>query len=416
MTTAVSAPLSRDLKVIGLVGSAHVVSHFFQLALPPLFPILKDDLGVSYAALGLLSTVFFIASAVTQPAMGFLVDRIGARPVLIIGITLLGLSYLMMGLLPTYPAFIVLAAIGGVGNSVFHPADYSILTASVSERRLGRAYSVHTVGGNVGWTLAPIVMIALATVIGWQGALISIGIAGLALGAFLTWRGSLLRDESDAHRRAKGDGDGGSRTTGFGFLFNASILASFIFFMFLAMGQFGIQSFSVTALNTVYGVDLALAGSALTTYLAAGAIGTIVGGGRSRPRAGPRDDRRGHLRDYGADFRGHGWPRIAVLGDVYGLRSDWVRHGNRHAVPRSHRQARNTGGRDRPGVRLRLLRAGYWRDHHPGLVRHLHGSRPTPLALSHCGRCLIFAAICSVLVVRQRTGGRQRLTKDTIQS
>ena len=278
MTTAESAPLSRDVKVIGLVGSAHVVSHFFQLALPPLFPILKDDLGVSYAALGLLSTVFFVASAVTQPAMGFLVDRIGARRVLITGIILLGLSYLMMGLLPTYPAFIVLAAIGGVGNSVFHPADYSILTASVSERRLGRAYSAHTVGGNVGWTLAPIVMIALAAVIGWQGALISIGIAGLALGAFLMWRGSLLRDESDAHRRSEGSGDGGSRTTGFAFLFNASILASFIFFMFLAMGQFGIQSFSVTALNTVYGVDLALAGSALTTYLAAGAIGTIVGG------------------------------------------------------------------------------------------------------------------------------------------
>ena len=404
MTTAASAPLSRDLKVIGLVGSAHVVSHFFQLALPPLFPILKDDLGVSYAALGLLSTVFFIASAVTQPAMGFLVDRIGARPVLIIGITLLGLSYLMMGLLPTYPAFIVLAAIGGVGNSVFHPADYSILTASVSERRLGRAYSVHTVGGNVGWTLAPIVMIALATVIGWQGALISIGIAGLALGAFLTWRGSLLRDESDAHRRSKGGGDGGSRTTGFAFLFNASILASFIFFMFLAMGQFGIQAFSVTALNTVYGVDLALAGSALTTYLAAGAIGTIVGGVAADRVRDPGMivavtfaitalifvAMGGLELPFWAMFTG-----FALTGFAMGIAMP-----SRDLIVKRATPAGATGrvfgfvysGLDIGGTITPVL-FGTFMD----LGR--------PHWLYHTVALLIFAAICSVLVVRQRTGG-----------
>ena len=404
MTTAASAPLSRDLKVIGLVGSAHVVSHFFQLALPPLFPILKDDLGVSYAALGLLSTVFFIASAVTQPAMGFLVDRIGARPVLIIGITLLGLSYLMMGLLPTYPAFVVLAAIGGVGNSVFHPADYSILTASVSERRLGRAYSAHTVGGNVGWTLAPIVMIALATVIGWQGALISIGIAGLALGAFLTWRGSLLRDESDAHRRSKGDGDGGSRTTGFAFLFNASILASFIFFMFLAMGQFGIQAFSVTALNTVYGVDLALAGSALTTYLAAGAIGTIVGGIAADRVRDPGMivavtfaitalifvAMGGLELPFWAMFTG-----FALTGFAMGIAMP-----SRDLIVKRATPAGATGrvfgfvysGLDIGGTITPVL-FGTFMD----LGR--------PHWLYHTVALLIFAAICSVLVVRQRTGG-----------
>lgn len=404
MTTAESAPLSRDVKVIGLVGSAHVVSHFFQLALPPLFPILKDDLGVSYAALGLLSTVFFVASAVTQPAMGFLVDRIGARRVLIIGITLLGLSYLMMGLLPTYPAFIVLAAIGGVGNSVFHPADYSILTASVSERRLGRAYSAHTVGGNVGWTLAPIVMIALAAVIGWQGALISIGIAGLALGAFLTWRGSLLRDESDAHRRSEGGGDGGSRTTGFAFLFNASILASFIFFMFLAMGQFGIQSFSVTALNTVYGVDLALAGSVLTTYLAAGAIGTIVGGIAADRVRDPGMivavtfaitalifvAMGGLELPFWAMFTG-----FALTGFAMG-----VAMPSRDLIVKRATPAGATGrvfgfvysGLDIGGTITPVLFGAFM-----DLGR--------PHWLYHAVALLIFAAICSVLVVRQRTGG-----------
>lgn len=278
MTTADSPPLAQDVKVIGLVSSGHVVSHFFQLALPPLFPILKDDLGVSYTALGLLSTVFFIVSGVAQPAMGFLVDRIGARSVLIGGISLLGLSYFLMGLVPTYPAFIVLAVIGGIGNSVFHPADYSILTASVSEGRLGRAYSVHTLGGYIGWSLAPIIMIALTSVMGWQGAMITIGAVGLALGAFLTWQGSLLRDESDAHRQQGADRPEDQQTQGIRFLFNVPILASFVFFMFLAMTQFGVQSFSVTALNSVYGVDLALAGTALTAFLVAGAVGVVLGG------------------------------------------------------------------------------------------------------------------------------------------
>ena len=404
MTTAESAPLSRDVKVIGLVGSAHVVSHFFQLALPPLFPILKDDLSVSYAALGLLSTVFFIASAVTQPAMGFLVDRIGARPVLIIGITLLGLSYLMMGLLPTYPAFIVLAAIGGVGNSVFHPADYSILTASVSERRLGRAYSVHTVGGNVGWTLAPIVMIALAAVIGWQGALISIGIAGLALGAFLTWRGSLLRDESDAHRRSEGGGDSGSRTTGFAFLFNASILASFIFFMFLAMGQFGIQSFSVTALNTVYGVDLALAGSALTTYLAAGAIGTIVGGVAADRVRDPGMIVAVTFAITALIFMAMGGLELPFWAMFTGFALTGFAMGvampSRDLIVKRATPAGATGrvfgfvysGLDIGGTITPVLFGAFM-----DLGR--------PHWLYHTVALLIFAAICSVLVVRQRTGG-----------
>ena len=277
MTTTI-APLAQDAKIISLVGSAHMVSHFFQLALPPLFPILKADLGISYAALGLLSTMFFISSAISQPLMGFLVDRIGARRVLITGIFLLGISYLLMGLMPTYSAFIILSVVAGIGNSVFHPADYSILTASVSESRLGRAYSVHTVGGNIGWTFAPIIMIALTATISWQGSLIVIGCGGLVLGVILTWQQPLLRDESDAHRQQEPGKRQEEQTTSFAFLRNIAILASFIFFVFLAMGQFGIQSFSVTALNNVYGVDLALAGSALTTYLAAGAVGTIVGG------------------------------------------------------------------------------------------------------------------------------------------
>ena len=278
MTLATPIPIAQDAKIIGLVSSGHFVSHFFQLALPPLFPILKDELSVSYAALGLLSSIFFIASGLAQTPIGFLVDRIGARRVLISGIALLGAAYLLMGVLQSYPAFVVLAVVAGLGNAVFHPADYSILTASVSQGRLGRAYSVHTLGGNIGWIVAPMVMIALATLLGWEMALIVIGVGGLALAGALTWQGTLLRDESDAQRQRPVGHQDDDRAGSLRPLLSVAILAAFVFFLFLAMAQLGLQSFSVVVLTTIYPIDIALASSALTAFLAASAVGVIAGG------------------------------------------------------------------------------------------------------------------------------------------
>lgn len=278
MTLATPIPIAQDAKIIGLVSSGHFVSHFFQLALPPLFPILKDELGVSYAALGLLSSIFFISSGLSQTPIGFLVDRIGARRVLIGGITLLGAAYLLMGMLQSYPAFVVLAVVGGLGNAVFHPSDYAIMTASVSPGRLGRAYSVHTLGGNIGWIVAPMVMIALATLLGWEMALMIIGAGGLAIAGALTWQGTLLRDESDAQRLRPVEHQEKDRAGSLRPLMSAAILASFVFFLFLAMAQLGLQSFSVVVLTTIYPIDIALASSALTAFLAASAVGVIAGG------------------------------------------------------------------------------------------------------------------------------------------
>ena len=278
MTLATPIPIAQDAKIIGLVSSGHFVSHFFQLALPPLYPILKDELGVSYAALGLLSSIFFAASGLSQTPIGFLVDRIGARRVLISGIALLGAAHLLMGVLQSYPAFVVLAVVGGLGNAVFHPADYAILTASVSQGRLGRAYSVHTLGGNIGWIIAPMVMIALATLLGWEMALIVIGTGGLALAGGLTWQGTLLRDESDAQRQRPVGHQDDDRAGSLRPLLSVAILAAFVFFLFLAMAQLGLQSFSVVVLTTMYPIDIALASSALTAFLAASAVGVIAGG------------------------------------------------------------------------------------------------------------------------------------------
>ena len=114
-----------------LIGSGHGLSHFYQLALPPLFPLIQQEFDVSYAALGLLLTLFAATTGGFQVVSGFLVDRMGARPLLIGGLILSGLSMGAIGLVETYWAMAILIAIAGIGNSVFHPCDYEIGRAHV---------------------------------------------------------------------------------------------------------------------------------------------------------------------------------------------------------------------------------------------------------------------------------------------
>ena len=174
-----------DAKVIGLVGGAHALSHFFQLALPPLFPLLRDEFGVSWSLLGALMGAFYVASGVSQFAAGFAVDRFGARPVLYGGLALLAGGTVLAAFAPGSGWLFPVVMIMGVGNGVFHPVDFAILNASVAPRRLGHAYSVHGVGGALGYAASPVVTFALAVAIGWRPALALLGVAGLVALGFL---------------------------------------------------------------------------------------------------------------------------------------------------------------------------------------------------------------------------------------
>lgn len=269
MTTA---PLRRDVTVIGLVGSAHFLSHFFQLALPALFLFIRTDLEVGYTALGLVMSVFYGASGLAQTPSGFLVDRFGARRVLLSGLALLATAVGLAGLAPTYWALLPLAALAGLGNSVFHPADYSILTARVSERRLGQAYSVHSVCGNLGWAAAPVVLVSLAGLGSWRTALGLAGLAGLGGALALSRQGAL----AGAGGRAR-PGSAGSLPSA-ALLLSPSILACFAYFALLALALVGLQTFFVSAAVAVYDIPVRTATGALTGFLLASGAGILVGG------------------------------------------------------------------------------------------------------------------------------------------
>ena len=167
--------LRQDAGVIGLVGLAHLISHFSQLLLPPLFPWLKDAFNASYTELGFLMTIFFVVSCITQTLSGFVVDKFGPRPILFAGLTLLGLAAFGFSISTSYWMLACFSALGGVGNGVFHPVDYTLLNRKVSASRLGHAYSTHGITGSLGWALAPALLVPIALMWSWREALMVAG-------------------------------------------------------------------------------------------------------------------------------------------------------------------------------------------------------------------------------------------------
>jgi FSR family fosmidomycin resistance protein-like MFS transporter len=262
----------RDVHVIALVSVAHSLSHFLQLALPPLFPLIRAEFDVSFTLLGALVGTFFAASSVTQFAAGFVVDRTGARPVLLGGMALLVGGTLAASLAPGAWWLFPAAAAMGIGNGVFHPADFAILNASVDTKRLGYAYSMHGVGGNLGYALAPIVSFGLGAAFGWRISLVAMGIVGLVVLGVLATQRTLL----DSHRSH----DAHTHTLGgsMALFIQPAILLCFFYFVFQTTAAIGLQTFLPTALNSGFSVPLVLATSAVTAYLLGGTVGIVAGG------------------------------------------------------------------------------------------------------------------------------------------
>jgi MFS transporter, FSR family, fosmidomycin resistance protein len=263
----------RDTRVNLLLGSGHFLSHFYQLCLPPLFIAWQQTFDVSFAQLGLVMAVMSGTAAIMQTPMGFLVDRYGARPFLISGTLLMTLSMAAMGFSTAYWQVVMLALLSGVGNSVFHPADYAILSGSIEPTRLGRSFAFHTFTGNIGFAAAPPVTAALTLLLGWRGALIFVGLLGIPVAATIVWQSRILIDQT---RRPQ------SRTAehqrGAGLLLSRSVLMFFAFFMVSSMAGAGIQSWLITILHQVHGVTLAAASSALTGYMVGQIGGVLIGG------------------------------------------------------------------------------------------------------------------------------------------
>jgi FSR family fosmidomycin resistance protein-like MFS transporter len=265
----------RDFAIISLVGVAHYMSHVLQLALPPLFPILHREFGVSFTELGLVVTLFYVTSGLGQAAAGVLVDRYGAPLLLIGGLALLGTAIALAGTVASYWILLPLASIAGLGNSVFHPADLAILSHKVSERRLGRAYAVHGLSGSLGYASAPVAVTAIAAYSGWRTALVAVGVIGVAVAVLLLMQHALL----EARQPHSGEGKPAARRPSYlGVIGAPVVLMAFSYFAMTAFAGNGMQTFAITALTSGYGLSLHTATLGLTGYLVGAASGIALGG------------------------------------------------------------------------------------------------------------------------------------------
>lgn len=271
--------LKQDALVISLVGLAHGISHFFHMILAPLFPWLKDAFSLSYAELGILMSAFFVVSGIGQALAGFVVDRIGARAVLFFGITCLALSAVVLAVAPSYAVLMLGSMLAGLGNSVFHPADYTILNKCVTSQRLSHAFSVHGVSGNLGWAAAPVFLVSLANLYNWRIALMAAAALPVIVLIILFSYRHLLHTDPKPHAATSNDADKHSQDNEvFHFMRLPAVWMCFLFFFMVSMGLGGIQSFSPTALREVYGMSLVWATAAYTAYMLTSAVGMIWGG------------------------------------------------------------------------------------------------------------------------------------------
>jgi MFS family permease len=269
---------AKDAKIIGLIGAAHFVSHYNALLLPPLFMLVRDDYGVSYTELGLALIALNIAVAALQTPAGLLVDRIGARAVLIAGLVLGAIGAAAAALVSSFPVFIAMFALVGAGNAVFHPADYAILSQAVSTRQAGTAFSIHTFAGILGSAAAPVSLLFLQSLVGWRGAFASATILGLAVAALLAAQRSEILEPVKSSSRQPSARAGETSGSHWSLLLSAPILLNFVFFMALSLTNGALQNYSIVALAALYGVPTGFANAALSSYLMASALGVLVGG------------------------------------------------------------------------------------------------------------------------------------------
>ncbi|MFN3957262.1 MAG: MFS transporter [Tepidimonas ignava] len=269
---AAPVPWGRDATVMALVGLAHATSHFSHLLLAPLFPIFMREFGLSYAEVGVLTSVFFVISGVGQALSGFVVDRVGARPVLFAAIVCFLGSALAAAQAQGYAGLLVAAVLAGVGNAPFHPVDFSILNQRVSAPRLGYAYSVHGLTGNLGWALAPVFLVGVATLDQWRSAYwAAAGVYVVVLGV-LWWQRDHLRTDvvrRGAEHRVADD---------LAFLRLPVVWWCFGFFLLSTMTLAVVQTYAVSILQVVHAVPLPTATLTVTAYMLAGAVGMAVGG------------------------------------------------------------------------------------------------------------------------------------------
>ena len=272
--SSVLNPVRTDAKIIGVISLAHLLSHFYHLVAAPFFFLIKEEFGVSFAAIGFAVSTFYIVSGLLQTLAGVMVDRLGGKMVLVGGLGLSAIGTALIGVAPSFPVLVIGFMLAGAGNSTFHPADLAILNAKVEPRRLGPAFSIHGVGGSIGWVMAPVFCVVAGDALGWRGALVLAGALGIAMAIVIALQSS-LHMEGQAHHRTAG---GRNIVDTLRLLSAPEVMLCFGFFTAISVTLVALQAFSIATVISLYGVTQTTASGILTGYLLGGTVGILAGG------------------------------------------------------------------------------------------------------------------------------------------
>jgi MFS transporter, FSR family, fosmidomycin resistance protein len=286
MTQTISVRTLRpsESRLIAGVCAAHMMSHYYMLMLAPLLAFIRDDFNVTYTELALALTVFNVVSGVLQTPVGFVVDKIGARVVLIVGLALSSVAYAVAGLIDSYWVFIAMYGVAGLGNTAYHPADYSILSHHTPPERLGQVFSFHTFAGMLGSAIAPVTLLYIQSMFGWRGAYLGAAIFGFIVLAVLIAQPEPTTEIAHAGKTAKSATAAGA-AAGWRLLMTPAILLNLAFFVLTSIMGSGLNTYLVVALGALHATPPAIANIALTSLLAMNAAGVLAGGmlaGRTR--------------------------------------------------------------------------------------------------------------------------------------
>src|SRR6266508_958103 len=280
MTQAAEAlPANRasETKLVAGVCFAHLVSHYYMLTLAPLFAFIRADFGVTYTELSLALTAFNVVSAVLQTPVGFFIDRTGARINLIGGLLLGSAAMAIAGAANSFWVLLAMFAVMGLANTVYHPADYALLSERVSPRRMTQVFSFHTCSGMIGSAIAPVTLLSMPDAVGWRGAFLCSALLGVAAALFLAVQGEapVVRP---APSKPRSDEAASASADGWRLLLSPPILLNLAFFVVLSMVGGGLNQYLVVGLGALYGTPPGLANTALTGLLTMSAIGVLLGG------------------------------------------------------------------------------------------------------------------------------------------
>ena len=267
----------REFSLIAILTGGHLFSHAYYVVLVPLFAIIVVELDATYIELGVFLSAYSLASFVFQVPTGMLVDKYGPKCFLLGGLTFTSVCVILMGMSASYWPMVILSFLAGMGDSVFHPSGYKIMSARIRKKNLGKAYAAHNFSGYVGWFAMPLSMIFLVGILGWRLAVITVGILGIGMAVIIFFNRRQLSAEG-GKKQPRTESSTDAKVSIWAMMISLPVVLLLIFYAISSMANSGLRGFTPVILPQLFGMSDLASNYALTMWFGGTMVGVLLGG------------------------------------------------------------------------------------------------------------------------------------------